>query len=121
MTRRTADGAQMLASGIGWVSLGLGFALTLAPRRSAAFLGWGDRERLSRVVGAADLIVAAGLLAGRDRSRWMAARAFLNAALALIYAGVLRQGAPRPGRAAGWLGVMVALTASDYALSRRLR
>lgn len=44
MPRQTGDGAQMLASGIGWVSLGMGLALTLAPRRSAAFLGWGDRN-----------------------------------------------------------------------------
>lgn len=76
---------------------------------------------MSRVIGAGDLIVATGLLAGRDRSRWMSARALLNAVLALSYAGVLRAGAPRPGRAVGWLGLMVALTAFDYALSRRLR
>ena len=115
------DRAEGLASGVGWVSLGIGLALTLAPRGSAAFLGWGEREGLSRVIGASDLVIGMGLLVDRYRSRWMLARALLNAVLALIYAAILKGGPPRPGCAGGWLGLMTALTAFDYALSRRLR
>jgi hypothetical protein len=110
-----------LASGVGWVSLGMGLALTLTPRRSAGFLEWGEREGLSRVIGASDLVVGTGLLVDRARARWMLARVLLNAVLALVYAGILKGGTPRPGRAGGWLGLMTALTAFDYALSRRLR
>ena len=121
MLNRIDDHVGVLASGVGWVSLGMGLALTLAPRTSAAFLGWGDRERLSRVIGASDLVIGTGLLLDRDRARWMLARVLLNAVLALVYAGILKGGTPRPGRAGGWLGLMTALTAFDYALSRRLR
>ena len=103
-----------MALGIGWISLGIGTALTLAARRSAAFLGWGDREGLTRVVGA-------GLLLGRRRSSWMLARALLNAVLAASYARVLAEETPRQPRARGGLTSMLVLTILDYSLSRRLR
>ncbi len=90
---------QRLSTGVGWVSLGLGVAMTLDPRRSAGVLGWADRERLTRLVGAVDVILGAGLLLGCRRARWMLARALLNAAIGLVYARVLAQGRPRRGRA----------------------
>jgi hypothetical protein len=43
--------------------------MTLAPRQSAALLGWADREGLARRVGGVDLIVGPGLLRGRRRAR----------------------------------------------------
>ncbi|HZF59608.1 MAG TPA: hypothetical protein VEZ19_14190 [Rubrobacter sp.] len=43
-------------------SLSLGFALTFAPSKTADLLGWGDREHLARVIGAADLVGGTGLL-----------------------------------------------------------
>ncbi len=112
---------QRLSTGVGWVSLGLGVAMTLDPRRSAGVLGWADRERLTRLVGSVDLILGAGLLLGRRRARWMLARALLNAAIGLVYARVLAQGRPRRGRAGAGAGLMAALTVFDYSLSRRLR
>ena len=60
---------QRLATGVWWVSFGMGAAMTLAPRRSAALVGWADREGLARLVGGVDLIVGAGLLRGRRRAR----------------------------------------------------
>ena len=110
-----------LAAGIGWISLGMGLALTLAPGRSAEFFGWEDRVALARVIGACDLIVGTGLLSGRRRSRWMLARAVLNVVLAGSYARVLADGTARRNRAGGGLVVMSVLTAVDYSLSRRLR
>ncbi len=103
------------------MSLGLGVAMTLDPRRSAGVLGWADRERLTRLVGSVDVILGAGLLLGRRRARWMLARALLNAAIGLVYARVLAEGRPRRGRAGAGAGLMAALTAFDYSLSRRLR
>ncbi len=88
-----------MASIIGWISLGMGFALTLATLRSAALLGWGTRGRLARAIGASDLIVGLGLLLDRRRSRWMVARAVLNAVLAGSYARVLAVETPRQTRA----------------------
>ena len=110
-----------LATGVGWVSLGLGAAMALDPRRSAALLSWADREGLARLVGGVDLILGAGLLRGRRRARWMLARALLNAILCLIYARVLAEGHPRRRRPAAGAGPMAAFTLFDYSLSRRLR
>ena len=119
---RSPEGhTQRLATGVGWVSLGMGAAMTLDPRRSAALLGWRDREGLACLVGGVDLIVGAGLLRGRRRARWMLARALLNAVIGLIYARVLAEGRPRRGRPLAGAGLMAALTAFDYSLSRRLR
>jgi hypothetical protein len=99
----------------------MGAAMTLAPRRSAALLGWADREGLARLVGGVDLMLGAGLLRGRRRTRWMLARALLNAILCLIYARVLVEGRPDRGGPAVGAGMMAALTLFDYSLSRRLR
>jgi hypothetical protein len=119
---RSSEGrTQRLATGVGWVSLGMGAAMTLAPRRSAALLGWADREGLTRLIGGVDLILGAGLLRGRRRARWMLARALLNAILCLIYTRVLAEGRPDRVRPAAGAGLMAALTLFDYSLSRRLR
>jgi hypothetical protein len=100
---RPSEGrTQRLATGVGWVSLGMGAAMSLDPRRSAALLGWADRGGLARLVGGVDLILGAGLLRGRRRERWMLARALLNAIIGLIYARVLAEG--RPDRTPGGLG-----------------
>ena len=79
-----------LASVIGRTSLGIGLAPTPAPPRSAAFLGTGDLRGSARVTGAAGLVVGAGLLPGRRRSRWILARALLNAVLAARVVGSSR-------------------------------
>ena len=112
---------QRLSKGVGWVSLGLGIAMTLDPRRSADVLGWADREGLTRFAGAVDLILGAGILLGRRRAPWMLARALLNAAIGLVYVRVLAEGDPRSKGPAAGIGLMAALTLFDYSLSRRLR
>ncbi len=121
MSRKMGVPAQELALGVGWISLGIGFALTLAPQQSAAFLGWENREGLARVIGAGDLIVGTGLLLDRRRSRWMLARAFLNVVLAGSYARVLADGTAWRNRAGGGLVLMTVLTVVDYSLALRLR
>jgi hypothetical protein len=113
--------ARGLGVGIGWLSLSLGIGLTLAPRKFAGLLGWGDRVHLARVIGAADLVVGTGLLLSRHPSRWMLARTLLNVVIGSAYARVLSAGTPRRGRAIGGVCVMSALTANDYYLSRLLR
>jgi hypothetical protein len=91
------------------------------PETELPLVGWGGRERLARVIGAADLVVGLALLLGRRRSEWMVARALLNAVMAFIYAWVLAKGTPDRGRVIGGLGLMSGLTATDYLLSLRLR
>lgn len=77
------------------MSLSLGVAMTLDPRRSANVLGWADREGLARLVGGVDLILGSGLPLARRRARWMLVRAILNATIGLVYARVVVQGGPR--------------------------
>ena len=113
--------ARTIASGIGWISVGFGVALTVAPLKSAAFLGMGDLKGSARVFGAVDLMVGTELLLGRRRSRWMSARALLNVLLAVSYARTLAVETPPPARAGGGLISMICLTFFDLSLSRRLR
>ncbi|MEU7801423.1 hypothetical protein AB0B10_19335 [Micromonospora arborensis] len=83
MTRRRTD---ELANVVGLVTLGFGVVLTAMPRRSAAGLGLGNRPVLARAVGLTDLVVGSGVLWGRPRWPWVAARAALNLALTGCYA-----------------------------------
>ena len=120
-TEATPSGGlnQRLSTVVACVSLGVDAALTLDPRRSAAALGWTDREGVSRLVGIADLVPAAGLLLGRRRARWMLVRALLNASTCLVYARVLAAGGSR--RAGAGPATMAALTVLGLSLSRPLR
>ena len=105
--------ARGLGVGIAWISLTLGIALTLAPRKTAGLLGWGGRVHLARVVGAADLVVGTGLLLSRHPSRWVLARTLLNVVIGGAYTGLLVSGAPGRGCAIGGVCMMSALTAND--------
>lgn len=86
-------GVRGLGLGIGGICLSLGLALTLTPRRTAGSLGWGDKELLARVIGAADTVVGTGLLLSAHPSRWMPVRNLLNVVIGGAYAaGVLSTG-----------------------------
>ena len=98
----------------------MGLALTLVPYRSAAFLGWGGQEPLTCVIGVSDL-VGMGLLLGQSRSRWMMARALLNAVIALVYARALTTRTPERRRMTGGMGLMIGLTFVDFSLSQIFR
>lgn len=117
--RPSGGRTQRLATGVGWVSLVLGVAMTLDPRGNANLLGWADREGLSRLVGAADLAPGAGLLPGRRRAGWLLARTLLNTANFPAYLRVLAGGGTRAGGAGA--GLMAAFSVLDYPPSRRLR
>lgn len=93
LTRLPARG---MALGGGWISLGIGLALTLA-----------------RVLGRCGLIVGTGLLLDRSRSRWTLAQASLNVVPAGIYARVLADGAASRNRAVGGLPLMAVMTVVD--------
>lgn len=57
-----------LAQSLGWFSLGLGVAQIAAPRRFASSIGVsprGQRDAIVRLIGAREVLAAAGLLSGR--------------------------------------------------------
>lgn len=63
----------------------VGAALVLDPVRSATILGLNPGARRARTIGLADLALVPGLLRGRPRWPWMAARAALNMLIAAQY------------------------------------
>lgn len=119
MLRMAGESTERLADVVGWVTLGFGAALTVTPRRSAAVLGLGDRPELATVVGLTDLVVGSGILRGRRRWPWMAARAALNLALAGCYATEASRAGGDSRARAGTIA-MVSLTVVDTALTLAL-
>ncbi|MFG1837900.1 hypothetical protein ACGFH8_05600 [Micromonospora sp. NPDC049175] len=116
MVRRRTE---KLANAVGVVTLGFGVVLTAMPRRSAAALGLGDRPVLAGAVGLTDLVVGSGVLLGRPRWPWMAARAALN----LVLTGCYAAEANRPDgnrRARSGAIAMASLTVVDTALALAL-
>ncbi|TQL68632.1 hypothetical protein FB381_2528 [Nocardioides albertanoniae] len=76
------ESARRSAAVVGMATLPIGAAILLAPDRVGRALMLGDHPVALRVIGAADLALVPGLLAGRRRLPWMAARAGLNVAIA---------------------------------------
>lgn len=77
----TRDAGAPAATTVGVATLLIGGALLAAPTRLGPVLGLADR-RGTQLVGALDLALVPGLLAGRPRWPWLAARAALNVATA---------------------------------------
>ena len=77
-----SESARRSAAVVGMATLPIGAAILLAPERVGRSLELGDHPVALRVIGAADLALVPGLLAGRRRLPWMVARAGLNVAIA---------------------------------------
>lgn len=103
------------------VSIGLGSLLTFTPRRSVALVGWESHPRLARVFGVADLMVGTGLLLDSSRARWMFSWAYLDVAVAGVYALILAEGGARRTRSVGMMGLMSFLAVLVYLTAHRLR
>ncbi|MDA3646678.1 hypothetical protein LZ318_26085 [Saccharopolyspora indica] len=101
---------ERLADVVGVVTSGMGVGLATAPEKVGGALGL-DR-RFARSVGIIDLALAPGLLLGRPRWPWMAARAGLNLLLADRY---------RNRRVPAGMVGMAALTAVDGTLALVLK
>jgi len=105
---------------VGWITLGAGASLVVAPQRVTEPLGLQGQETAMRAMGVADLVLVPGLLRGRPRWPWMIGRAALNVA----QAAYLRSVAPRssaPALARGGAAALLALTAVDGATGLALR
>ncbi|MGY0390905.1 hypothetical protein ACWZJV_28350 [Nocardioides sp. WG-D5] len=85
-----SESARRSAAFVGMATLPIGAAILLAPERVGRALKFGDHPTALRVIGAADLVLVPGLLAGRRRLPWMAARAGLNVAIAAYCAHLAR-------------------------------
>jgi hypothetical protein len=67
------DGAstRMLAQGLGWFSVGLGLAETLAPHALARWLGMERHTGLIRAYGVRELAAGIGILGSSRREPWL--------------------------------------------------
>ncbi|GLI94497.1 hypothetical protein [Methylocystis echinoides] len=65
----------MLVTGLGWFSVGLGLVEFLAPRRVAEPLGMSDRATLVQTYGLREMIAGLGILLSRKPTAWLWARA----------------------------------------------
>jgi hypothetical protein len=109
-----------LPTAVGCVTLAAGVALVAAPGRVGAAFGLDGRDAELRAVGAADLVLVPGLLAGRPRWPWMAGRAALNLAQAAYIASIAgRSSSPAVVRATA--GALAGLTAIDGPTAVALR
>jgi uncharacterized membrane protein len=68
------DGAERLAKGLGWLSLGLGVAQLLAPRTVARAAGMDEHPLLLRAVGMREIASGAGILSRPRQGGWLWSR-----------------------------------------------
>lgn len=103
--------AQRSATRVGLITLPIGIALVSAPARVGRLLSARDHSVALRAIGALDLALVPGLLAGRLQSQWMTARAGLNVVIASYCLLLVRR-----ERATGAMlgaAAMVAATVAD--------
>jgi hypothetical protein len=85
----TPDAATRAAVRVGVLTVAIGAALTAAPNRAGPVVGLAD-PRAARLVGLADLALVPGLLRGRPRWPWLAARIGLNVTIIGYAVGTAR-------------------------------
>lgn len=123
MTRdRTASSSpQSLARGLGWLSLAIGLAEVLAPRRIGRGVGLEERARLFRLCGLREIAVGLGLLCSERPEPWIKARIAGDLLDLGMLSGGLRRGRPRRCAAGVTLGVTAAITLLDLCCAEQLR
>lgn len=116
-----------VATGLGWLSVGLGLAELLAPRAVSRAIGDGIRGRplLVRALGAREIISAAGIILGKRKRQapWVWSRFAGDAMdMALLGAGVLMgtRGKRPATRLLATAGSVAGLAAIDWLCARRL-
>lgn len=106
------------ATEVGLITAAAGALLLVAPgpvgRRS-----WTADPNQARIVGAVDVVIAAGLLAGRFRAPWMLARVAANVGTAAFFGRIARGGPPTIGPALV-AGALLGICVVDVGIARSL-
>lgn len=89
-----------LARVLGWVSIGVGLTIVLAPGPLTKAIGLGDHPNLGRFLGVRDLVLGVGLLLeSQNTAGWVRARSIADALDVALILGGAATGAFRRGRA----------------------
>ena len=110
-----------LARGIGWVSIGVGLALVVAPTPTVRGFGMGERPNLGRFLGVRDLVLGAGLLRSENLSPWLRARGISDAADAALLIGGAASGVFPRGQVMVGLATATTFSVLSFALARRIK
>lgn len=118
---RERKGVDPLATSVALLSVGIGLATFLAPRRIADGLGMSEQQSLIRAYGVREFTTGLGLLAGQERSPWLTARVGGDMLDLATLAPALRPANPK--RANAWLAVaaVIAVSLLDLTCAKRLR
>jgi len=118
--RMDSNGADTLARGLGWFSIGLGLAELVAPRTFTRTLGMQGQERLVQAYGMREIATGIGILASKDPTPWIWGRVAGDALdLATLATGL--EGRNRERQNVGIaLGAVAAVTALDMVCVQRL-
>jgi hypothetical protein len=111
------DEVQRRARALGWISLGLGVAQLAAPETVRQISGVDDSPASRAVVplvGARELVHAAGLLTSRRKTVWVWTRVLGDAMdLTSLGMAIVHRGWRRRQRLVGVTGAVVAITVVD--------
>jgi hypothetical protein len=113
--------AAPLTSALGWISIGLGLTEILAPRRLSSAIGVGEHPGLMRSLGLREIAAGVAILASRQPSHWLWARA-AGDAMDLALLGTAYQADRRDGtRLMSATAMIAAITALDVFAALRQR
>lgn len=110
--------ASRSATLVGCGSGAIGAVALLAPKRINKLLGISNDPAM-RTIGVADLALVPGLIGGRQRWRWIAARAALNLAIVGVFLRS-RSGASTPSRPLAAAVGLAIVTVGDLRVGRAL-
>jgi hypothetical protein len=118
---RRVDDGRMLATQIGWFSVGLGLAELLAPDRLTRALGVEGSERLVQLYGLRELAKGVGILSQRRPSpAWLWARVAGDGLDLATLAGALDGDNPRRRNVLAAMAMVAGVTALDVMCARQL-
>lgn len=116
-SHRHPDATLKLARMLGWLSIGLGVAELLAPRRVGRAVGMDERRGLVRLYGGREIVQGLGILFARDPAPWVLARVAGD----MLDAGTVAAGSRAGrGKVLGTLAVLAAVGLVDLYCARRL-
>jgi hypothetical protein len=113
----TAEQGRYAATFVGAFTAVAGVAMLALPERTGALIGVPDAGH-TRLLGVVDLALVPGLLAGRPRWPWLAARAVTNLGMAAF---VLARGDRSANRARAFVAGLCVATAGDTRATIALR